>query len=130
MIILTLRSDKPEAELGLYANKQQIVYDKWPAHRALGETLHSRIINVLKRDKKNWEDIEGLVAYQGPGSFTGLRIGMSVANALAASLEIPIVGATGDSWIDDGIKRLLNKENDGVILPEYGSPPHITIQKK
>ena len=67
--------------------------------------------------------------YEGPGSFTGLRIGMSVANALAYSFTIPIVAQSG-AWIEDGIRRLLAGENDNTALPEYGTPAFTTQSKK
>jgi tRNA threonylcarbamoyladenosine biosynthesis protein TsaB len=130
MIILTIRTDKPEAEIGLYSDRRQIAYQKWQAHRRLAETIHDHIETMLKAQKKNWHDIKGIVCYQGPGSFTGLRIGLTVANALAAALEIPIIGQTSEDWLALGIDDLLGGKNDGLVLPEYGSPVHITLPKK
>lgn len=129
MIILTMRTDKPEAELGLYDDQKQLVYEVWEAHRELAETLHLKLEQLLQNAGKKLEDIEGIVAYRGPGSFTGLRIGISVANALAYSLSIPIAGATGD-WLNSGITYLLAGKAHKQIVPEYGAPVHITQQKK
>ncbi len=39
-----------------------------------------------------WEDLEGIEVEKGPGSFTGLRVGVSVANALGFALGIPVNG--------------------------------------
>jgi hypothetical protein len=58
-----------------------------------------------------------------------LRIGLTVANALTDSLNVPVVGSTGDEWIQDGIKRLQAGENEKIILPEYGADVHITLPK-
>lgn len=128
MRVLTIRTDKPEAELGLYKDTEQVEYKTWEAHRILAETIHNEINTLLNESKL--EDIEGIVIYKGPGSFTGLRIGISVANAFAESLHIPIVGATGDGWIDDGVQALMSGRNEKIVLPEYGAPVHITQQKK
>jgi tRNA threonylcarbamoyladenosine biosynthesis protein TsaB len=130
MHILTIRTDKPEAELGLYLNGRQIAYVQWQAHRALAETIHIKIKELLDSEGKNLHQIEGLVVFKGPGSFTGLRIGISVANALAASLNIPIVATNGNNWTAEGLNRLKNSENEHITLPEYGSPPHITKPRK
>lgn len=129
MIILTIRTDKPEAELGIYRDQEQLAYDVWEAHRQLAETIHQHIDMLLSKVEINLEGIEGVVAYKGPGSFTGLRIGLSVANALAYGLQVPLV-ATGDDWIEQGVKALLEGRSDKVALPEYGAPVHITQQKK
>ncbi len=129
MNILTIRSDKPESELGIYNDSHQVAYVIWEAHRQLAETIHTRVQDLLKDQALSFADVDGIVVYQGPGSFTGLRIGLSVANALAYSLGIPLV-ATQSDWIQQGITRLLHGETDKIGLPEYGAPVHITQQKK
>ncbi len=130
MLILTMRTDKPEAEIGLYEDTAQISYETWTAHRQLAETLHIKIAALLAAQDKDWPDIAGVVVYQGPGSFTGLRIGLSVANAITNSFDIQIVAAQGETWIADGIADLLSGKGQSVALPEYGAPVHITAPKK
>lgn len=130
MLILTLRTDKPESEIGLFDDQVQIAYEVWQAHRRLAETIHYKIAAILDANKKTWADVQGIVAYQGPGSFTGLRIGLSVANALASSNNIMIAAATDEQWIKTGIAELLAGNGSTVALPEYGAPVHITKQKK
>src|SRR5664279_4404863 len=105
MIIFTLRTDKPEAEIGLYDNQERLAYCIWPAHRQLAETIHQKIKDLLKVNNKTLNDIESIAVYKGPGSFTGLRIGLSVANALAAALEIPIVASSGEGWLDIAVTK-------------------------
>lgn len=130
MVILTIRTDKPEAEIGLYNDGTKLAYETWEAHRQLADTLHQKIEDLLKSQKKDWPDIEGIVAYHGPGSFTGLRIGLTVANTLSYALKVPAVGQTGDDWITQGIDRLVSGKSDQLVMPEYGAPVHITAQKR
>lgn len=40
----------------------------------------------------NWRILKGIEVETGPGSFTGLRVGVSVANALGFALGIPVNG--------------------------------------
>lgn len=130
MLILTIRTDKPEAEIGLYEDHEQLIYQTWQAHRELAETINKKIIDVLQAADKRLHELQGIVVFKGPGSFTGLRIGISVANALAYSLGIPIVGQDTDDWRPLGVKRLQAGQSETVALPEYGAPVHITAPKK
>lgn len=126
MTILTLRTDKPEAELGVYDGQKKLAYETWLAHRQLAETIHTRIDKILNKSSISLQDVQGIVVFKGPGSFTGLRIGLSVANALAYSLDVPIVARGGSGWIKAGIDDLLAGKNDKLALPEYGHPAKTT----
>ena len=128
-MILVIRTDKAESEIGLYDDVDKIEYFVWSAGRELSSSIHSQIINLLSRNKLKLSDLTGIVVYRGPGSFTGLRIGITVANTLAQALTIPIVGTLGDNWTEEGIEKLVNGLNENVVLPEYGAEPNITPPK-
>lgn len=130
MLILAIRTDQPEAEVGLFDDHKKLVCETWQAHRELAETIHRKIATLSQKQGKDWGDIEGVVVFEGPGSFTGLRIGISVANSLAYGLPAPIIGTTGKNWIEDGIQALMNGKNDQQVLPNYGSEPHVTKPRK
>jgi tRNA threonylcarbamoyladenosine biosynthesis protein TsaB len=130
MLILTIRTDKPEAEIGLFEDDKQLAYKTWHAHRELSVTLHQKILDLLTGQSKGLNGLQGIVGFAGPGSFTGLRIGLTVANALAYSLQIPIVAIQGENWIAQGLTSLHRGNSDTIAVPEYGSPVHITQQKK
>lgn len=130
MIILTIRTDKPESEIGLYNNDLQLGYESWPAHRQLAETIHLKIADLLHSQNIELANIGAIAVYRGPGSFTGLRIGLSVANALAASFNVPIVGETGEAWRGAAVSKLLAGDGESYVIPEYGADVHITPQKK
>lgn len=129
MIILTIRTDKPEAEIGLFEDDVQLSYETWQANRELAETIHSKIHALLAAQHKELGDLTGIIVFSGPGSFTGLRIGITVANALAFALGIAITGATGDQWIEQGRNDLLAGKNRQSVVPDYGAPVHITPPK-
>jgi tRNA threonylcarbamoyladenosine biosynthesis protein TsaB len=129
MIILTIRTDNPLAEIGLFADTKQLSYVPWQAHRLLAETIHQQIHQLLTEVDLELPAITGLVVFQGPGSFTGLRIGITVANALARTYHIPIVASQGNDWLQLGISKLLKGIDDKLVLPEYGAAVHITLPK-
>jgi tRNA threonylcarbamoyladenosine biosynthesis protein TsaB len=130
VIILALRTDKPEAELYVYDGQEQLAETKWPAHLKLAETLNTKIEEILNKSSISYKDLDGIAIYKGPGSFTGLRIGMSVANALAYSQGIPIVARGINDWLADAIQALQDARGDKAAAPEYGAPARVTKPKK
>lgn len=130
MMVLTLRTDKPDAEIALYDDGNLIAQEMWLAHRKLVETIHTQVEQLLHAQGKEWSDLQGIVVFEGPGSFTGLRIGISTANAIAYSLAIPIVATRDEAWATKGVERLLAGEQDEIALPFYGGDANITTPRK
>ncbi len=95
-----------------------------------GRTLARGLLKFLEEKTGDLHDIGGIGVMKGPGSFTGLRIGLTVANTLADSLNIPIVGATGEDWRGTALKKLRAGENEKIVMPEYGAAAHITAPRK
>ena len=50
------------------------------------------INEILEKNKKTLKDVTEIKVETGPGSFTGLRVGVAVANGLAWTLKIPVNG--------------------------------------
>jgi tRNA threonylcarbamoyladenosine biosynthesis protein TsaB len=86
--------------------------------------------DCLQKQDADWADITGVGFFEGPGSFTSLRIGATVANTLADSEGIPVVGARGDDWREQAQKKLSNGENQKIVLPFYGAQANVTLPKK
>ncbi len=130
MMILAIRTDKPDAELYLYDGQKKLSGVEWRAHLKLAETINTKIDEILNKSSISYKNLDGIAVFKGPGSFTGLRIGASVANTLAYSLEIPILAGGGEDWLEKSIKALQSGKNDKVTTPEYGSPVRTTTPRK
>lgn len=128
MLMLAFRTDKPIAELFLMQGEEILASHEWEAHRQLSDTLLVEIHALLARNNIELTSVQRIAVYQGPGSFTGLRIGFSVANALAYGLDIPVVTATGDDWLK--ACTLKSAELFKPVVPFYGQDAHITQPKK
>lgn len=55
------------------------------------ERLHIYIQEILKENGLNPDDLDAVAVSQGPGSYTGLRIGVAAAKGLCFSLDIPLL---------------------------------------
>ncbi len=128
-MILALRTDKPEAELYLYKQNNLVAKEKWEAHRELADTLLIKIKDILESNNLKNENISGIIMHTGEGSFTGLRIGTTVANAMAYSLNVPIVSAEGEDWISNGVESLKTARIGELVVPKYNAEPNITKPK-
>ena len=73
------------------------------------ETLMPLIQQLFKESKLSLKDIDLLVSDIGPGSFTGIRIGVSTCKAFSDILNIPCIGINSLDILDHNIK------SDGII---------------
>ena len=103
---------------------------EWLAERQLAKGLLEYIKTQLSAQSKTLYDISAIGVLQGPGSFTSLRIGLTVCNTIADSLGVAIVGETGDDWQSKCLDRLQAGNNQRIVMPVYGSEANITTQRK
>lgn len=76
------------------------------------EVLHSFIVAVLKEASINLNQIDAVAVSKGPGSYTGLRIGVSAAKGLSFSLNIPLISVDTLTALS-----LSNPIKQGLIVP-------------
>ena len=74
------------------------------------ERLHVYIDDVLKEAKINASDIDAIAVSKGPGSYTGLRIGVSAAKGLCFSLNKPLISIPTLDALANQVK------SDGLIV--------------
>ena len=103
---------------------------EWGSGRRLSRDLLGVLHENLVGLDADFVNLNGLGFYKGPGSFTGLRIGATIMNTLAESLRAPIIGESGEDWVEVCLDRLEKGENDKIVMPFYGAGAHITTPRK
>lgn len=128
-MILLLDTSTPVCKLTLIDGDWRY-NDEWQADRQLARGLLRYIQEQLEKNGKDWSDITGVGALRGPGSFTGLRIGLTVLNTIADAQSVPIVGAEGEHWQEHAVQKLRESVDEKIVLPQYGGEAHITKPRK
>lgn len=128
-MILFLDTSSPIVKMLLIEGGYTHEYE-WEANRTLARDLLKKLNEFLDSQQKTWDDIDGLGVFKGPGSFTGLRIGLTVMNTIANAKNIPIVGGTGEDWRVQVEQKLTNGEDDRIVIPFYGAEANITAPRK
>ncbi len=76
------------------------------------ERLHSYIDEVLIKSKIKFSDLDAIAVSKGPGSYTGLRIGVSAAKGLCFAIDKPLISVATLEALAHQIKI-----EEGVIVP-------------
>lgn len=136
---LFLDSSTGVCKIWIKGSQNDLYYEK-ELNRDMARDILGFIKECLQKNGLDWQDIAGLGVFAGPGSFTGLRIGITVLNTLSDGLKIPIVSSknsdnskTGegmDDWLEAAKLRLSAGENDKIALPFYGADANITKPRK
>jgi len=134
MILIIDTADSNKAFLGIWEDAWLQKYE-WLAGRDLSADILVELQKLFFDANKDLKNIIGIIVNAGPGSFTGLRIGISVANTLAYSLDVPIIGVsmtTDDREPLEVDQKKIIKMNGFAqpVIPEYGREPNISVPKK
>jgi tRNA threonylcarbamoyladenosine biosynthesis protein TsaB len=92
--MITIRidtSNNKEVIVGLKINGKEDIRKQIPDHRK-GQVVLPMIEALLKDHGLELKDITAIEVNPGPGSFTGLRVGITIANTLGFLLKIPVNG--------------------------------------
>lgn len=131
-MILALKTSDDTTHLWLYASISDQVPTaelSWHSGRSLADQLLQGLTEFVEAHTEGLTALTGIVVFSGPGSFTSLRIGHTVANALADSLAIPVAGAIGPDWIPAALTVLASTPTGQPALPHYGAEANITKPK-
>ena len=89
-------------------------------------TLLKQIQAMLGANDKKLADLTAVAVCTGPGSFTGIRVGLAVARSLAFSLQIPLVGVTAHAALrsshrdcNERLAVVMDARRDEIYTVDY-----------
>ncbi|NOQ18008.1 MAG: tRNA (adenosine(37)-N6)-threonylcarbamoyltransferase complex dimerization subunit type 1 TsaB [Dehalococcoidales bacterium] len=89
---LAIDTSTDTASLALTKDGKVYAELTWCCGRNHSVQLLPRLANLLSQAGLSPDSLSGIIVARGPGSYNGLRVGISTAKGLAFSLRIPIVG--------------------------------------
>lgn len=109
-MILKIDSTKEEICVQLVDEKGK--KDALKIKQKLGsQVLLPAIVTILKKNKTKLQELSAIEVNKGPGSFTGTRVGVSIANALGFALNIPVNGSPCEAGFAG--------EAGKIVVPKY-----------
>jgi len=91
-MLLAIDTSTDTTSLALVQDSRVLAELTWRCEQNQSVELLPRLADLLGWTKSSLKSISGIIVAKGPGSFNGLRVGISTAKGLAFSLGIPIVG--------------------------------------
>ena len=95
-MLLALDTSGPLCSAGVYdkTNNQLVVNRSDNIGRGHAEHLMVMISQMLESSQIDWPEFDQIACVTGPGSFTGLRVGLAAARGLALALKCPCLGVS------------------------------------
>lgn len=119
MILIINTTDRNKIDIGLYHQNQLEMFNFETVSQS--DDLLVALEGILKNKKLTLNNIKTILVNQGPGSYTGVRLGITLANTLAWSLNIPVIGYR-DGDMDKALLKTSNlkqKKFSTITLPYY-----------
>jgi tRNA threonylcarbamoyladenosine biosynthesis protein TsaB len=95
MLVLALDTTTPSGSCALAADGVVLREEGSDASRSAAQRLPADLMMILERARRRLDEIEVFAVATGPGSFTGLRIGIATMQGLAFAAGKPLIGVSG-----------------------------------
>ena len=111
-MLLKIDTTKREEVIVELIDKKSGRHDKLIQTQKIGsQVLLPMVMKILKKNQVKFDDLTAVEVNPGPGSFTGTRVGVAIANALAFALDIKV------------------NDQKPPVFPTYSQEPNITKPK-
>ena len=130
-MILAINSASEKVSIAIYQPGKIESEVSWESYRTQSREILPEIDKLFKKNNCALCDLTCIYVNSGPGSFTGLRVGISIANSIGYSLNIPVYGIKNKNSGAGALELVKRKHNISSykikkflkpILPYYNSP--------
>lgn len=121
-LILHIETATDICSVALSEGDRQLSLVESGQERSHASLLNSFIRQAVAHAGKELKDLDGIAVSKGPGSYTGLRIGVSTAKGLAYALEIPLLASgtlenmATSAASHSAVRELISNHDDQLLL--------------
>ena len=110
--ILQIETSTTNCSVAISKNGETITLKEVSNGYSHAENLHVFVKDALAENKLDYSDLDAIAVSKGPGSYTGLRIGVSAAKGFCFALELPLIALETLEILAHQVKI-----DDGFIVP-------------
>ncbi|MQG18818.1 MAG: tRNA (adenosine(37)-N6)-threonylcarbamoyltransferase complex dimerization subunit type 1 TsaB [SAR202 cluster bacterium] len=89
---LSIDTSTRQASIGLSEGGNILAKTSWKSKQNHSKECFPKIINLLEEANSKSSDIDSVFVSKGPGGFSALRVGISIAKSFATAAKIPLIG--------------------------------------
>lgn len=116
-MILQIETATTSCSVALAAAGEVIAYQEINMRNVHAEVITLYIDEILKQGNYNYNDIDAIAVSSGPGSYTGLRIGVSTAKGLCFALDKPLISVDTLASMASGLASTKTIESNTLLCP-------------
>lgn len=105
MTILAFETANFGASVALSNAQKILACDETLEERGQDGSLIPTILSIMHKNNVNFQGLRAIITTTGPGSFTGLRVGLTVAKGFSFCLRVPVLGISSLEWVAFSVFR-------------------------
>jgi len=117
MLLLNIETSAQVCSVCLSKNGEVIEIRENREGKSHASTLTPYIEDIFKSSAYTINDIDAVAISKGPGSYTGLRIGVSTAKGICFALNKPLIAINTLKVLSSGVIRTKNPDKNALIVP-------------
>ena len=117
MLILACDTSNSTCCAGLYEDGKELMFELNNSGRTHSETFMPIVDKIVKESGKSYKDIDAVAVTVGPGSFTGIRIGLSAVKGLCLAMGKPCIPVSSTKALALSVENITAEEKDSVFIP-------------
>lgn len=117
MLILACDTSNSTCCAGLYEDGKELSFELSLEKKTHSETFMPLVGRVIEASGRSIRDIDRIAVTVGPGSFTGIRIGLSAVKGLALALGIDCIPVSSTRALALSVENISTKPEETVLVP-------------